>query len=690
MASEGRGTAAAMLLLSLAALVSLGMMVAAGAMSPLTGAGMPAGAVLAGATVLAHITLFALAGQALVGLMGSLKPAVVMLLLFAVAYAAGLTAAAPDGEYGAAYWDAYGAAYWDAYVGMVLGCMVPVLTHPWSSLRRTGLLLMLVAADYLCRLALPLVVSAAPALHVDTGWDASLAGMALSGLVSESARRFIADLTAFAAMLWLVRLNRVSPVFMSAGLALLIACLQGSYVLIDAGRAAMWQPLVWQPLLILLLGQVMRLPSSMAPSPARIVQPGAGLTGRSVSSDALSDSGAAAGWVIFLYAVLIVYASLFPLSGWYLPEDSLWRFLQWPQPLRISGADVVSNVLAYVPLGFLLIARMRARGLPGTSGMALTVLTGLFLSLGVESLQQFLPSRTPSMIDLLTNSIGTLMGAWAGLLLGVRSSFAARLRAARAAWCVPDPVINGGLLALLIWVLSQLSPFVPSLDFGTVKIGLSGIWNAMQQPARVSLHLTLIHGLNIAGLALLAQTLARPGRQLWLPFGMVAIATLLLKTVMVGRVLAPEALAGLVCALLLLPLLCRLSIRVIAWLAMTLIAIAFASAGLRSMEGPLHRFNWIPFIGEMERNLNGFASILGGLWPFVALGCLANFLTPAARRKNVMAAGAVAIVAVVSFLEWRQTFIPGRFGDVTTILLALIGWLIAWRWRHPLSATSLR
>ena len=410
----------------------------------------------------------------------------------------------------------------------------------------------------------------------------------------------------------------------------------------------------------------------------------------------MPGAAVAARWVILLYAGLIVYASFFPLTGWYWPEEPLWRFLQWPHPGRISGADVVSNVLAYVPLGFLLIARTQAMGLPGAAGMALTLLAGFCLSLGVESLQQFLPSRTPSIIDLLANSIGTLVGAWAGLLLGVRTSVAVRLRAARAAWCVPDPVVNGGLLALLIWVLSQLSPFVPSLDFGAVKMAWSGIWNALKQPAQLSLHLIFIHGLNIAGLALLAQTLARPGRWLWLPFGLLVTATLLLKPVMAGRALAPEALAGLLCAFLLLPLVPLLPVvrwlsgRATAWLAITLIAVAFASAGLRSMEGPLYPFNWIPFIGEMGRNLNGFASVLGGLWPFVALGYLANFLTPAARRTSVMAGGAVVVTGFVCLLEWRQTFIPGRFGDVTTILLAAIGWLASWRWRHPPAAPPRR
>ena len=84
-------------------------------------------------------------------------------------------------------------------------------------------------------------------------------------------------------------------------------------------------------------------------------------------SGEMPGAAVAARWVILLYAGLIAYASFFPLTGWYLPEEPLWRFLQWPHPGRISGADVVSNVLAYVPLGFLLIARTQAMGLPGAT-----------------------------------------------------------------------------------------------------------------------------------------------------------------------------------------------------------------------------------------------------------------------------------------------------------------------------------
>lgn len=395
-------------------------------------------------------------------------------------------------------------------------------------------------------------------------------------------------------------------------------------------------------------------------------------------------------WAIFLYVVLIVYASLFPLTGWRWPQEPLWHFLQWRWGVETSRSDLVSNVLAYVPLGILLGMRGKARGRSGLNNVALAALAGWCLSFAVESIQQWLPSRMPSVLDLVTNLGGTCLGACAGLVLTGESDLAQRLRAARAAWCVPGPAVNGGLLALLIWVLSQLSPFVPSLDLGTVKAGLSAIWRMLNQPSRFDLALALIYALNIIGLGLLAQTLTRPERRAWPRFALLVTATLLLKIVVVGRVLAPEALAGLAAALMLLLFLLDLSVRAAAWAAIIAVAAGFTVGELQSMDGPLHPFNWIPFAGEMDRNLNGFASILGGVWPFVALGYLGNLLTPARLRLQAAACGAMLVMAIVGLLEWWQTFIPGRYGDVTAILLALAGWLVPWRWHHAVHQWSRR
>ena len=64
--------------------------------------------------------------------------------------------------------------------------------------------------------------------------------------------------------------------------------------------------------------------------------------------DRLRRAWRAAAWA---YALLIAYGSLFPLTGWAEPAHP-WNWLFGvPNGRRLSSADLIVNVLAYVPLG---------------------------------------------------------------------------------------------------------------------------------------------------------------------------------------------------------------------------------------------------------------------------------------------------------------------------------------------------
>ena len=53
-----------------------------------------------------------------------------------------------------------------------------------------------------------------------------------------------------------------------------------------------------------------------------------------------------------VYAVLIVYASLYPFDQWRDQDLVPWSFVTHPWTPYWSGFDVVSNWLGYAPLGF--------------------------------------------------------------------------------------------------------------------------------------------------------------------------------------------------------------------------------------------------------------------------------------------------------------------------------------------------
>jgi len=98
------------------------------------------------------------------------------------------------------------------------------------------------------------------------------------------------------------------------------------------------------------------------------------------------------------YVALVVYASLFPFSGWRDQGIAPWSFLLAPWPRYWTGFDVVSNLLGYVPLGLLLTLALARSGRPRWAGW-FGVLVPALLSLGLESIQNYLVERVPSQVD---------------------------------------------------------------------------------------------------------------------------------------------------------------------------------------------------------------------------------------------------------------------------------------------------
>ena len=118
---------------------------------------------------------------------------------------------------------------------------------------------------------------------------------------------------------------------------------------------------------------------------------------------------------LFVYVFLIVYASLYPLTGWRLPGESHFSFLFESFPRYWTWFDIFVNIFAYIPLGFILVTAVSPL-LRGSKAFLFALFAGSLLSLAMESLQVFLPGRVPSNIDLLTNAGGTFIGAMAGVI----------------------------------------------------------------------------------------------------------------------------------------------------------------------------------------------------------------------------------------------------------------------------------
>ena len=166
-----------------------------------------------------------------------------------------------------------------------------------------------------------------------------------------------------------------------------------------------------------------------------------------------------------IYTGLIFYASLYPFSDWRSQGILPWAFLGSSLPRYWTGFDVATNVIGYVPLGFLLVLSALRVGRDRFAVVTATLLAGL-LSFSMESLQSYLPARVPSNVDLGLN----LLGAWLGAVFASameRLGGIDRWSRFRSRWFVADA--RGALVLLAMWPLALLFPAAVPFGLGQVQ-----------------------------------------------------------------------------------------------------------------------------------------------------------------------------------------------------------------------------
>jgi VanZ family protein len=179
------------------------------------------------------------------------------------------------------------------------------------------------------------------------------------------------------------------------------------------------------------------------------------------------------GWLLLFYCLFILYGSFIPFRFSDDPEfvrSQLTRFFTPPYHhgvRKFSLPDVVSNILLFVPFGFLWVgaAVFPLHGELRRPVLAAGIL-GLLTGLMIESGQMFSPGRTASILDALCNGLGAAIGAATGQLLfrAFHGSFGLIL----LQLLQQNPALVLLALLLLASVADAYYPFDITLDVSTV------------------------------------------------------------------------------------------------------------------------------------------------------------------------------------------------------------------------------
>ena len=180
-----------------------------------------------------------------------------------------------------------------------------------------------------------------------------------------------------------------------------------------------------------------------------------------------------ASYLALAWLGLVVYGSLHPFAGWRDTGVSPFAFLEGGWPRYWTVFDLAANVAVYLPLGFFLTLALSR--LPGrfTAAVVATLLAG-GISVGLEAVQTWLPSRVPSNLDLACNTLGGLLGALWAKAVGPRVF--ARIAALEHRLIAPVPHAELGLTLLGLWLLVPLSPETLLFGAGDLRqmFGLTG------------------------------------------------------------------------------------------------------------------------------------------------------------------------------------------------------------------------
>ena len=321
---------------------------------------------------------------------------------------------------------------------------------------------------------------------------------------------------------------------------------------------------------------------------------------------------------------LIIYGSLHPFSGCRDTGVSPFAFLEGGWPRYWTVFDLLTNLAVYLPLGFFLTLAFNNLPWRFTALVVAVILSG-GVSFGLETVQNWLPSRVPSNVDLACNTLGGLLGALWAQNVGPRVF--ARIAELDRQIIAPIPHAELGLTLLGLWLLVPISPETLLFGAGDLRQMLdlaAAVPFAADSFARIEACIT---ALNAIAAGLILRMLCARLFIAYLLVPLFLLLALLIRTLAAAVLVSPgEALAwltpgaqsGLLIALIVL----GLTLFLPPTLRLMVAALALMAGTVLVNLAPPNPYSTAALAAWRQGhflNFNGLTRLVASLWPFLTL-----------------------------------------------------------------------
>jgi VanZ family protein len=357
---------------------------------------------------------------------------------------------------------------------------------------------------------------------------------------------------------------------------------------------------------------------------------------------------------LWLTTVLIAYGSLYPFH-FVAPasfQASLSAFLN-DRHLWTSRGDELGNFVLFMPLGAAAVISLPGNR-TGWARLAALFAGCVALSLATQVLQIGFPPREAALADVVSNSLGALAGTVVTLF--IRRTMRVHVpEVEKHAW-VP-------LLILAAWMVGDLWPLVPSIDFSA--------WKASIKPLLVaptldwgSVLFHLVAAYVVAEVVACFVSAPNVNRAVLLLVACVLVG----KVTVEGQRVQASFVLGSALGLLSMGAFRRIGRYRLPWL----LALVFAVYTVRSLlpvelrDDPT-AMSWIPFASLLNGSMDINAlSLANSLYFFVGMSWLVR------RMRGNAVSVAVLLALWVASIEFIQRWLVGHTADITAPLLVLI------------------